>query len=461
MLQTVVALLIIALRKGTDSIFLNAIANDSMFSSVDLVLDSMGYASQRQNSDIISRYIYYTLLSAACLLFNLLTWWRGSNYIYWLAIVATHPKFVNYVSVNGNYKSARDKVLIPFTNALKYITCEFGAWVFNSICGRALSIDPLISHQEINYALESVKEFPYLLRAFVIALTMHHLERSASPYLLLVKFAHKYGFTNLPADDIPVDKEKITRIVVGRKWKDLQHPMIIKYLITAGSTGDIAHVIETIISRIESSVIRFFTIYTISTATTYHCAVVTSWCLAARAENSPAATSMRVLATILTLTNHIGVTNVDMVCLSLLCTCEFMDNPAFISIVARASIRTQSYTWILWQPTNHSREMIIYPVCLQLLACATDCYAVLFLVMFIATKPQLLAIYLALGILSGYNLAHMVVISVFAHVWINLNQRAHKPLKIDIMDEYEPGPVHVNKSTHVITDTRIDDFEML
>ena len=86
-------------QQGISSILLNTIAHDSVFSSIDYIIEKINPKSSLTiyRHGIVDRYLYYLVINITGWILDILFWSRAHQYIYWLIMITTIPWILNRI----------------------------------------------------------------------------------------------------------------------------------------------------------------------------------------------------------------------------------------------------------------------------------------------------------------------------------------------------------------------------
>jgi hypothetical protein len=317
---------------------------------------------------------------------------------------------------------------------------------------------------EIKYLIAdgNINQILVFVKSFLIAAIMNHCDHAGKHYSWMFNTLYQYGFLTRPTEDDPAlinidcDRDKLISIITRRRWSQFYNPRVIKILLrlySADQSNILARMVDALINSAESSVIKFFAVYTITTLFSSRLLIIPLIWGLYLFDNQRGVIKIipRVIATFAALYNYGSI----------------------ILLVAIAEIGEHSYnratrwfapklynylaerTWMLYRINDELTELILYPIFVNVIArvCHTEPYAVIIIGAAsseLVKSPKLMLIYVTAGIFSGYNIVQLYLISIGYYLYVNAknipNSRP-RPIKLNIITDYVPAVIPVVEIT--------------
>lgn len=449
--------------KGFESLLLNMITNDSLFSALDVIIEAVLNSNQRKeyvkivnNHGIIDRYIYYGVSSLLVSLLNILTWWQLTPALYWIVMMSSCPIIMNWLLATPYFADIRDIVLKPCLKMGGFVLCNSVAYIINTICNVVLHVDPEVSYKEVARAIKHQDHIRLidLVKSFAIATLVNYLEGTKSYYGWILNILYRYGIIirleniseqvrNLKA------RERLRMIVNRRQWDMFYHPEILRSAIALYSRTDKSHIITKIretISILEENTVRFFAIYTIGALTPSHRWIVISiisytFLLSKCVYKGNPVTIYQIIARAV-ITIFAAVNGGIILESALIEFADLLENRAIAWVIDKIKCWASQNLWLLYH-RNDNNSVIIRCIILTItVGYFVDGWRAAIIVnasLLISATPDLLSWFTIMGIFSHYNPIHMVLLGVSVYIYLNLaniGQISQRPIRLDIIDDY-------------------------
>jgi hypothetical protein len=486
----ILVLAFITFKKGTNSILLNTITNDSIFSAIDVISSYIESKSSESKfyeyfafiSDniiypikaialgtskysLIDRYIFYTLLSLSNIIIDVILWGNYRYYIYILMMLSTYPYILDKIIEIKYFQNFLNKIYIQMNKFKTFTICSLVKYSINKIFSSSLSIDyqlnnydikPLIKHKNYEYLINFIK-------VFLITTIIQYLEHSKIYYARIIKLLYNYGALmeidndcsyNDPNPEITDNKTKIVNIIENKKWKQLCNPHILKILIKLYSDNkskSFVDQIKEVINYIEIKTGLIIALYSIGSLFEYlWVPVLISLILLIQSrKNNVISFLARFFALVL------AINNFDILTIILISeTFEYINNKIFRWILFKSVnkiIDTCKKKYHILFHKNNYNLYIILSLLITFILLSDNFkllninifikYVLVIMIVVVSKYPFIILWYIIIGNFSNYYIIHMLLISCILYLTINIANFDTAPkqnIKLNIVENYNP-----------------------
>lgn len=463
-------LFIVTWKKGTDNMLLNIITHDSIFSSIDCMIDIIKTNENNIINNIINnkksvykygiidRYLYYIIINLFTIMINLLLWDYYKIIIYWIVMITTIPNILNIILDNRKYKKIKKKIMNPLNKIFRFLILNCLSYIINNICINSINNNPELKYNELTKLIDKDKKIEYdpiinFIKIFCITSLIYHFENKNRYYGSIVKFLYKYGSiidinqNNQYIDPFPLlsnKYDKIIFIIKSRKWIHFYNPKILKLLIEIykenNNKNNLYDLISNKLNLLETYIIRWSTIYSIVSIINIPILI-------------PIISLIFIYYQPLYKNNHYQIIfrllslifiYFDFSILTISLFSEFIDifdNRITYWIIYISNKWINSNYNLFFQNNSYNYYFLILFLLYYFFGFIFVNYPILIPIFIILSKYPFFTFLLSFSILSNFNFFHILLIIFFNYIYINilLNNNKNNHLILNIIENYDPS----------------------
>lgn len=477
---------LVSWRKGIYSVLVNAVTNDGMFGAVDVLLETVLRVtpSHPHSHDMVNRYLYYALVAATATIINILTWGQLHAWLYWGIMMTTVPPVLNILLHTRAWGYIYSFVIDPLTKLFRFLLCSCVAYIINLISELSFDKHPGVSQSEIALTIQD-KDLNHLVmfvKVFVITTILHYLEHRNIYYSRVFHMLYKYGSLmdikstsaiSDPYPDVVDPKQKIIMVLLHRKWDYFNNPDVLKLLIRIYETtprGKIFIMMNQILSHLGAATVKFSAVYTIGWLFDFPLLIPV---MSSVLLGFTSMYKLRTPTVYQVCARCVGFAYAGFVggVVTPALICEYADvcnNPLTRWLWIRGRDWSQSRLWKLYQYNADNKHIIWLALSAWAIYAWTKSPIAVAL---LTSHPQfthLAVAFVCFGWFSDYALIHMITISAFTYLTLNIHNLPKvpaRPLQITIITDYNDQKIDPDipvdpLNPPIVTDPD-DDFEMI
>lgn len=451
---------LILLKKSSNSLFLNSLTNDSIFSAINLIskllitydvdnifinkflkpfkilLPKLSYSYQHKVS-IFDRYIYYTIIALTELILKWITWYNYSSYIYHILIFTTQPLIMEaciqlLVDIYDLiYKKINKFKLIIISGSMSYL--------INLTSKSVLKMDPNINSKELKRTIKKVidrREYNHIitfLKIFIITNIINYANNSRYIYGKFIELLYNYGALikinneyNIKTsyDNIKDPKEKLRTIIKKRDWDQLYNANTLNSIIDIykiNETGELLNIITNNINYCNLQISKFFALYSIATFINNPLiSIILSFIiLIIEGRKDKFSYMMRIISIILV--NF----NIDPIYIIGICELtELFNNKLVKWLIINSLEKIYKYRKILFHHNKYNITFILSFIIIQYI----DNIYLLSLFVFITKYPLIYSLIIYSNYLSNFDVLHLFVVNFIIYIIVNIIDYKNAPV---------------------------------